>query len=468
MLAGKNKFLVFILLLSYTLYSSDTRVGLLPYYQRVKYYDMMQQYRRWQDRNQWYQERYLSTIDLSKSLQQNDPEKYEKNLRLYGERVLKLKEQDIPYFLSKEERDRYYSSLSEAGKQYFSYADEFKRAYEEARERSKGKILENFLKETVVVVVTAAVTVLTGGATMPLLSSSLVSFGVDTMHSAYTYYNLENRGVYDAIRWASSEEYKFSQLVSASAKVTLGFSSGQLSFSDPLTSLNSAVSIVSVGSPYYNQDTNRVIGLAQASMGAYSSFRSLTTSQIDVVSQSRSLAESINPQYSNLYNTAVTWQNVANTAQMVSNLAQLSSSLYAVYSNLSQNPMYEDYTYYTRLAGVVASGVSQVGYHQAVTNTLSANEEIIRQQGFARLNVYNYNANIALGEYQQPFAYKYYQEQVARISNPFVKMNESLKVMYALRTQQSYSQQQRESLFDTYFNKINDNTNISNFLQRRK
>jgi hypothetical protein len=283
MLAGKSKFLVFILLFSYTLYSSDTRVGLLPYHQRVKYYDMMQQYRRWQDRNQWYQEKYLSTIDLSKSLQQNDPEKYEKNLRLYGERVLKLKEQGVPYFFSREERDRYYTSLAESGKQYFSYADEFKRAYEETRERSKGKILENFLKETVVVVVTAAVTVLTGGATMPLLSSSLVSFGVNTMHSAYTYYNLENRGVYDAIRWAGSEEYKFSQLVSASAKVALGFSSGQLSFSSPLTSLNSAVSIVSVGFPYYNQDTNRVIGLAQASITAYSSFRSLTTSQIDVV-----------------------------------------------------------------------------------------------------------------------------------------------------------------------------------------
>jgi len=465
MLVGKKKLYIVFLVIANTIYSSETRVGLLPYHQRVKYYDMLQQYHRWQDKNQWYQERCLNTIDLSQSLQQNNPEQYEKNLRLYGERILKLKEQEVPYFMSREDRDKYYTSLTQTGKQYFSYADQFRQEYEKALEQSKGKVLENFLKEAVVVVITSVATVLTGGLTSPMLVASLTSFGMDTLHTAYVYYNLDNRNVYDAFRWSESEEYKFSQIVSASAKVSLGFSTGQLTFSDPFTSLNSVVSITSIGSPYYNQDANRIIGLAQAGLSSYSSFRSLTTSPVDIVSQSRSVAERLDIQYGNLYTAAMNWQNVVYTAQMVSNLTQLSGSLYAFYSKLKQEPIREDFTYYARLTGVVASGLAQVGYHQTSVNTLSANEEVIRQHGMTRLNVYNYDANLSLGSYQQPFAHKYYQDQVSQLNNVTFKMNESLKIMYALQSQ-AYSQKQKESIYNTYLR--NNSSNVFDIFKQRR
>lgn len=465
------KFLLFILILfllslfcfitlvhSYESPFNDPRIALLPYHQRVKIMMMEQQYRQWVDRQQLYQERVLSKIDISEGLAKRDPERYERNLREYGQKLLELKSfAPMPTFLGFEAQQKYHSNLENYANKAFTAADDFRHAYEKAREEAKNNVIKGYLINTFITAVAAVATVLTAGAASPLFVASVANFGIDTLHTAYTYYNLSDREVYDAIKWTGSEEYKFSQAVSITAKVTVGFATGQLGYNNTLQGVNTTVQVASIGSPYYNQDTNKTLAVVSAGTSIYSSAKDLTVSNPDVVSQSKNVATEIDPKYSNLYLQAENlqkWGSVMKDVSAVSNIIGSGMTLYQVFKPEDAAKV-EDYKLYANVVSATAGSTSQVLYHQSAVSTLQANEKVVNDYAFTRINVYRGDVISGLSVVDNPTVGKLYSDK--KTGDLLHDTNLSLSMMYAVRdNKNNYNTYKETSLFTQYGHFLND------------
>ena len=380
--------ILFIFSLCFSQIPQDSHIGLLPYHERLKALQRYEEIRQFQDNLTTLQER-AQRYDLSKDLAQNNPRQYEQNWRsladLYGESAQSIK---LPSSFTPQMRDTLYQDFAEKRKSLINTANEFRRGWEKAIEESKGKLVENFIKNTIVTAVAVAATVVTAGASSPLLVSAVASWGTDLALSGYQYYNFENRDVYDAINWSRSEEYKAAQVTASATKVAIGFGTGQLGYDNALKGAQTTLQIASVGQPYYNEDTNKALITAQAGLSIYSSSVDLVRDRTSIVAQDKQTAVKINPQYAANYTVAQRWELVSNisrdiyaTTQIVSSL----STLYAVYNpqnSATASKLSSDLNFYSS----ILSYGSQISGGMATRLTTQANERVINDYAFTRVN----------------------------------------------------------------------------------
>jgi hypothetical protein len=391
----KNKvvFSVFCLILCifsfcFSQIPQDPRIGLLPYHERLKALQRYEEIRQFQDSLMVFQEK-AQRYDLSSGLQQRNPRQFEQNLRaladLQNEFAQTIK---FPSSFTPQMRDIYYQDFAEKRKSFINTANEFKRGVIEGMEREKGKIVENFVKNTIITAVAVAATVVTAGASSPLLVGAVASWGTDLALSGYQYYNLENRDVYDAINWSRSEEFKAAQVTASAAKVAIGFSTGQLGYQNTLQGAQTTLQMASVCQPYYNQDTNKTLLTVQIALSVYSSSVDLARDRTSIVAQDKQLAEKINPQYAANYTAAQRWELVSNISRDISATTQIVSSLstlYAVYNpqnSATASKLSSDLGFYSN----ILSYSSQISGGIATRSTIQANERVINDYGFTRVN----------------------------------------------------------------------------------
>jgi len=381
--------ILFIFDLCFSQIQQDPRIGLLPYHERLKALQRYEEIRQFQDSLMTLQER-AQRYDLSKDLAQNNPRLYEQNWRslanLYGEFAQTIK---LPSSFTPQMRDALYQDFAEKRKSLINAANDFRRNVVEAIEREKGKIVENFVKNTIITAVAVAATVVTAGASSPLLVGAVASWGTDLALSGYQYYNFENRDVYDAINWSRSEEFKAAQVTASAAKVAIGFGTGQLGYDNTLKGAQTTLQIASVGQPYYNEDTNKTLVTAQIALSVYSSSVDLARDRnaTSVVAQDKQTAVKINPQYASYYTTAQRWELVSNVSRDISATTQIVSSLstlYAVYNpqNSAAAKLSSDLNFYSS----ILSYGSQIPGGIATRLTIQANERVIRDYTDTRVN----------------------------------------------------------------------------------
>jgi len=380
--------ILFIFSLCFSQIQQDPRIGLLPYHERLKALQRYEEIRRFQDSLYVFQEK-AQKYDLSPELQKSNPCQFEQNLRaladLQNEFVQTMK---FPSSFTPQMRDIYYQDFSERRKSLINTANEFRRGWEKAIEESKGKLVENFVKNTIVTAVAVAATVVTAGASSPLLVSVVASWGTDLALSGYQYYNFENRDVYDAINWSRSEEFKAAEVTASAAKVAIGFSTGQLGYHNPLQGAQTTLQIASIGQPYYNTDTNKALTTAQAGLSIYSSSVDLARDRTSIVAQDKQVAEKINPQYAANYTAAQRWELVSNISRDISATTQIVSSLstlYAVYNpqnSVTASKLSSDLSFYSS----ILSYGSQISGGMATRSTTQANECVINDYAFTRVN----------------------------------------------------------------------------------
>jgi hypothetical protein len=392
---GRFVFCLFLFTMGFSQIQQDPRIGLLPYHERLKALQQYEEIRRFQDNLMVFQEK-AKKYDLSVDLQKNNPRQFEQNLRaladLQNEFAQTIK---FPSSFTPQMRDVYYQDFAEKRKSLINTANEFRRSVRESIEREKGKIVENFVKNTIITAVAVVATVVTAGASSPLLVGAVANWGTDLALASYQYYNLENRDVYDAINWSRSEEYKAAQVTASAAKVAIGFGTGQLGYDNALKGAQTTLQIASVGQPYYNQDTNKTLVTAQTALSVYSSSVDLARDRnaTSVVAPSKQVATEINPQYAANYATAQRWELVSNISRDISATTQIVSSLstlYAVYNpqNTAAAKLSSDLNFYSS----ILSYGSQIPGGIATRLTVQANERIIGDYAFIKTphyEVYN-------------------------------------------------------------------------------
>jgi hypothetical protein len=372
--------ILFIFSFCFSQIPQDPRIGLLPYHERLKALQRYEEIRQFQDNLTVFQEK-VKKYDLSKDLMQNNPRQYEQNWRfladLYGEFAQTIK---LPSSFTPQMRDAYYQDFAEKRKSFIKNADDFRRNVKEAIEREKSKIVENFVKNTIITAVAIAASVVTAGASSPLLVSAVASWGTDLALSGYQYYNWGNREIYDAINWSRSEEFKAAQVTASAAKVAIGFATHQLGYKDTLQGAQTTLQIASIGQPYYNQDTNKTLVTAQLSLSVYSSSVDLARDRnaTSVVAPSKQVATEINPQYAANYTAAQRWELVSNISRDISATTQIISSLstlYTVYNpqNTSASKLSSDLNFCSN----IISYVSQIPGGIATRLATQVNEDII-------------------------------------------------------------------------------------------
>lgn len=397
----------------------DPRIGFLPYYERLKALQRYEEVRQFHDSLMMFQEK-AQRYDLSSGLQQSNPRQFEQNLRalsdLHSEFSQTIK---FPSSFTPEIREAYYQDFAEKRKSLINTANEFRRVWEKAIEESKGKLVENFVKNTIITAAAVAATVVTAGASSQLLVGAVASWGADLALSGYQYYNLENRDVYDAINWSRSEEYKAAQVTASAAKVAIGFGTEQLGYDNALKGAQTTLQIVSVGQPYYNVDTNKALTTAQAGLSIYSSSVDLARDRnaTSIVAQDKQVAEKINPQYAVNYTAAQRWELISNISRDISATTQIVSSLstlYAVYNpqnSATASKLSSDLGF---CSNILFYG-SQISGGMATHLTTQANERVINDYAFTRVN---YLDNTGLSG---PTVGKLYEDKVqnANLSNRY-------------------------------------------------
>jgi hypothetical protein len=414
--------ILFIFSLCFSQIPQDPRIGLLPYHERLKALQRYEEIRRFQDSLMVFQEK-ATRYDLSVDLQKNNPRQFEQNLRaladLQNEFAQTIK---FPSSFTPQMRDIYYQDFLEKRKSLINTANEFRRGWEKAIEESKGKLVENFVKNTIVTAVAVVATVMTAGASSPLLVGAVASWGTDLALSGYQYYNLENRDVYDTINWSRSEEFKAAQVTASAAKVAIGFGTGQLGYKDTLKGAQTTLQIVSVGQPYYNEDTNKALITAQAGLSIYSSSVDLARDKTSFVAQDKQVAEKINPQYAKNYTAAQRWELVSNVSRDISATTQIVSSLstlYVVYNpqnSATASKLSSDLGFYSN----ILSYGSQISGGMATRLTIQANERVINDYAFTRVN---YLDNTGLSS---PPVGKLYEDKTQNASLPDIYLQSKI------------------------------------------
>jgi len=443
----------------------DPRIGLLPYHEQLKALQRYEEIRQFQDSLMTFQEK-TQRYDLSKDLAQNNPRQYEQNWRsladLYGEFTQTIK---LPSSFTPQMRDTLYQDFAEKRKSLLNAADDFRRNVVEGIERAKGKIVENFVKNTIITAAAVAATVMTAGASSPLLVGTVASWGTDLALSGYQYYNLENRDVYDAINWSRSEEYKTAQVTASAAKVAIGFGTKQLGYDNALQGAQTTLQIASIGQPYYNTDTNKALTTTQTGLSIYSSSVDLARDRnaTNVVAQDKQVVEKINPQYAANYTAAQRWELVSNISRDISATTQIVSSLstlYAVYNpqNSAAAKLSSDLNFYSS----ILSYGSQISGGMATRLTTQANERVINDYAFTRVN-YTDNARLSglkISEENMPFVGKLYKDKVQEASQQFNNLSNAKYYVSTILLYGIASQSVNNRVKENYFWQQNTNQSL--------
>jgi len=344
----------------YSFEGYDPRINLLPGHERIKALDRYWQMRQWQDRQQAFFERHLNKIDLSESLLKRDPERYEKNLRLYAAKLDELRRNNpLPSFIPLSEREQEWFKIEGWRGELIKQADNIRSTAEKLKKEMENNFWNNYVTKTIitaaVVIAAVAATALTGGTAAPVttvvIKSAVTSWAVDTAHSGYLMYNVQNRGAYDALRWSQSEEFKVSFSVATVAKIatnyavtgsnpiSFGDGSGSWNFGDVYYSMKSVTTIASIGTPYYNKDINRTLAYMDAALNIWSGFRDLTLEDKSIESMRQNIDEFQNisanidqfkdTSYASLYNDPKKWVDIAETMKEIGALAKITSGIYS-------------------------------------------------------------------------------------------------------------------------------------------
>jgi hypothetical protein len=370
----------------------DPRIGLLPYHEQLKALQWYEENRRFHDNLSEFYEK-ARQYELSFALQRNNPRQYEQNLRALADFQNEFAQTiKFPSYFTPQLGDIYYQSFSERRESLINAADRFRHKVVELIERERNRLVENFVKDTVIAAVAVVATVVTGGASSPWLVGEIADWGTDLALFGYRYYNLKNRDAYDAINWLRSDEYKMAEVTASAAKVVIGFETERLGFKDTLQGARTTLQIASIGEPYYNKDTDKALTTAWVSYSIFSSFDNLTRDRISFVSQSKELAKEIDPKYETNYIAAQRWESVSNISRRISDATRIVSSLSTLYAvshphdYASASKLSSDLRFYS---SILYYG-SRISKGIAARSTIQANERAINEYGFISVPQYEF------------------------------------------------------------------------------